>query len=94
MPANGVVAGAPAENVPATDQLVRKRLGILEDFPLHRGIERLRERVVRTGADCSHRLPNSEVITGVLECMRGVNASVVRVKDCTFQVSTLALRHF
>ena len=51
MPANRVIPGTPAENVPATDQLVRKRLGILEDFPLHRGSERLRERVVRTGAD-------------------------------------------
>src|SRR5690625_5521082 len=84
MTANGVVAGAPAENVPATDQLVRKRLGILEDFPLECGVERLRERVVSTGADCSHRLPNSEVITGVYWKSTRLNSSHVAISYAVF----------
>ena len=51
MPANRVIPGTPAEDVPATDQLVRKRLGILEDFPLHRGIEGLGQSIIRTGSN-------------------------------------------
>lgn len=51
MPANRVVTGTPAEDVPATAQLIFKGLGILQDFPLHRGIERLRQSVVSTGAN-------------------------------------------
>lgn len=46
-----VVTGTPAENISAADQLVHECHGILKDLPLHRGIERLRQGVIRTGTD-------------------------------------------
>ena len=91
MPTHRVVTGTPAENISAADQLVYEYLGILKDLPLHRGIERIRQGVIRTGTDCSHRLPNPKFFAGVLERMRGVNAAMARVKNRPSQASTLAL---
>ncbi len=93
MPTNRVVAGAPAEDIPPTLELIGKRLGVLEDFPLQGGVEGLRQRIIRAGTNSSHRLPDPKVSAGALKCMRSVNTAVVGVENGSLQAAALAFRH-
>ena len=59
----GVVPRAPPKHIPAAGQLTSENRLILQDFPLQRGVERLRQRVVRTRPDRTHRLGDTEPLT-------------------------------
>lgn len=53
---------------------------------LQHGVERLRPRVIRTAADRSPQLPDSQLRARVLERMRGIDTSVIRVKTAFFRL--------
>ena len=100
MPTRGVVAGTPAENNSPALQLIGKRLCVLEDLTLQRGVEGLRQGVeglrqgvISAAADRAHRLPDHQLRTRVLERMGSVDTAMVRVKNCVVETSVLALGH-
>ena len=93
MSTRGVVAGTPAENISPALQLIGKRLRILEDLTLQRGVEGLRQGVISAAADRAHRLPDPQRCARLLERMGSVDTAMVRVKNCVVETSALALGH-
>ena len=73
MPTRGVVAGTPAENISPALQLIGKRLRVLEDLTLQRGVEGLRQGVISAAADRAHRLPDPQRSARLLERMGSVD---------------------
>lgn len=76
-----VVPGAPPKHIPAAYQLTRKNRLIPKDFPFQRGVERLRQRVIRARPDRSHLLGNTEPFAQLPVLLRGIDAAVVRVEN-------------
>ena len=89
MPTNRVVADTPPEHIPTAHQLIDERLVVLEDLTFQRGIERLRQCIVRTRAHRAHRLPDLKVPACLLERSGGVDAAVIGVEQRPGEASSL-----
>ena len=89
----GVVPDAPLEHVPATHQLTGENRLVLQDFPLQRGVERLRQRVVRARFDHTHRLGETEPLTLSPVLLRGIDTAVIRVKNRPVKATSDPVSH-
>lgn len=93
MQALGVVARAPPEHVPKTYELTWENGLVLKDFPFQRGVERLRQRVVRARPDCSHRLGETESFTQLPVLLRGIDAAMIGVEKRPVKVALDPVGH-
>ena len=84
---------APPEHVPTTCELTWENGLVLEDFPFQRGVERLRQRVVRARPDCSHRLGDTESFTQLPVSPRGIDAAMIGVENGPVKVASDPVGH-